>query len=125
MLNPCLRTIAGLFGIALLTAAAPFAQDAAPAQERTMKAIRVHEFGGPEVLKYEDAPVPEPGEGQMLVRVHAAGVNPVDTAIRRGAFGRRPLPYTPGFDVSGVVESIGPGVTRFKQIGRASCRERV
>ena len=79
-----------------------------------MKAIRVHEFGGPEVLKYEDAPIPVPAEGEMLVRVHAAGVNPVDAAIRQGRFGRRQTPFTPGFDVSGVVESIGEGVTKFK-----------
>jgi NADPH:quinone reductase-like Zn-dependent oxidoreductase len=87
------------------------AQEAA---QQTMKAIRVHEFGGPEVLKYEDVPIPAPAEGEMLVRVFAAGVNPVDAAIRQGRFGRRPVPFTPGFDVSGVVESVGEGVTKFK-----------
>ena len=79
-----------------------------------MKAIRVHEHGGPEVLKVEEASVPQPGKGQMLVRVHAAGVNPVDVSVRRGGFGRGQLPYTPGYDVSGVVATVGEGVTKFK-----------
>lgn len=106
---------ASVLALALLlpvpTNGAAASQDAS---KRTMKAIRVHEQGGPEVLKYEDAPIPTPGEGEMLVRVHAAGVNPVDALIRRGGFGRRPTPFTPGFDVSGVVESVGQGVTKFK-----------
>src|SRR5690348_8657545 len=82
----------------------------------TMKAIRIHEFGGLDVLKYEDAPRPTPGEDEMLVRVHAAAVNPVDAGIRRGGIGRgrRALPLIPGFDVSGVVEQVGTGVTKFK-----------
>ncbi len=76
-----------------------------------MKTIRVHETGGPEVLRYEDAPEPVPGPGQVLVRIHAAGVNPVDTYIRAGAPGRSPaLPYTPGSDGAGVVEALGDGV---------------
>jgi len=78
-----------------------------------MKAIRVHEFGGPEVLRLEDVPDPQPGAGQVVVRVKAAGVNPVDTYIRSGTYARKPaLPYTPGMDAAGVVEAIGPGVTR-------------
>ncbi len=77
-----------------------------------MKAIRVHECGGPEVLKLEEIPTPSPGRGQVLVRIHAVGVNPVDTYIRGGMQGRRPtLPYTPGSDAAGVLESIGPDVT--------------
>jgi NADPH:quinone reductase-like Zn-dependent oxidoreductase len=78
----------------------------------TMKAVRFHATGGPEVLVYEDAPVPVPGPGELLVRVHAAGVNPVDWKLRSGA---RPtaLPGIPGFDVSGVVVASGGGTGRF------------
>lgn len=77
-----------------------------------MKAIRVYEFGGPEVLRYEDTPEPEVNAGQVLVRVHAVGVNPVDTYIRAGLHAVKPqLPYTPGSDAAGVVERLGAGVT--------------
>jgi NADPH:quinone reductase len=80
-----------------------------------MKAIRVHEFGGPEVMKFEDVPDPKPGEGQVVVRVHAAGVNPVDAYMRAGVYPRKPaLPYTPGNDGAGTVESVGAGVNSFK-----------
>jgi NADPH2:quinone reductase len=80
-----------------------------------MKAIRVKELGGPEVLRLEEVPDPQPGPGQVVVRVKAAGVNPVDTYIRAGVYPRKPsLPYTPGGDSAGIVESIGEGVTRFK-----------
>jgi NADPH:quinone reductase len=80
-----------------------------------MKAIRVHEFGGPEVLKYEETPTPKPGAGEVLVRVHAAGVNPYDTYMRSGTYAiKPPLPYTPGSDAAGVVEAVGAGVTRVK-----------
>jgi NADPH:quinone reductase len=78
-----------------------------------MKAIRVDEFGGPEVMRLVDAPDPRPEAGQVLVRVHAAGVNPVDAYIRSGMYARTPeLPYTPGMDGAGVVEAVGEGVTR-------------
>jgi NADPH:quinone reductase len=78
-----------------------------------MKAIRVNEFGGPDVLKSEDVPEPSPGAGQVLVRVRAAGVNPVDTYIRSGVHAVKPqLPYTPGLDAAGEVEAVGEGVTR-------------
>jgi NADPH2:quinone reductase len=81
-----------------------------------MKAIRVHQFGGPDVLKLEDVPDPSPGPGQVVVRLHAAGVNPVETYIRSGAYARKPpLPYTPGADGAGTIESVGPDVTRFKR----------
>jgi len=83
----------------------------------TMKAVRVHEYGGPEALRYEDAPRPDPGPGEVLIRVHAAGVNPVDVAVRAGFFKERikyPLPMIPGWDVSGVVEATGAGVSRLK-----------
>jgi len=77
---------------------------------KTMKAVRVSQFGGPEVLRLEDAPRPEPGANQALIRVRAAGVNPVDAYIRAGAYARKPaLPYTPGLDAAGVVEAAGSG----------------
>lgn len=79
-----------------------------------MKAIRVSAHGGPEVLKLEEIAKPSPSAGQVLVKVHAAGVNPVDTYIRSGAYTAMNLPYTPGFDAAGVVESVGQNVTRFK-----------
>ena len=69
-----------------------------------MKAIRVHEFGGPEVMHREEVADPVAGRGEVVVRVHAAGVNPVDTYIRTGTYARKPeLPYTPGMDGGGVV----------------------
>jgi NADPH2:quinone reductase len=79
-----------------------------------MKAIRVHQFGDPNVLQLEDVPNPEPSAGQVLVRVHAAGVNPVETYIRKGIYGPRQFPFTPGTDAGGVVESVGEGVRRCK-----------
>lgn len=80
-----------------------------------MKAIRVHEFGGPGVLKLESIADPVPGPGQVLVAVKAAGVNPVDTYIRAGTYAKKPpLPYTPGSDAGGIVDAVGPGVTRVK-----------
>jgi NADPH:quinone reductase-like Zn-dependent oxidoreductase len=88
----------------------------APAQEKagTMKAIVVHESGGPEVLKYEDAPRPEPKEDEILIRTMAAGVNPVDSYIRAGRYRGGKLPFTPGMDVAGVVEKVGAKITKFK-----------
>ncbi len=76
-----------------------------------MKAIRVHDFGGPEVLKLEDVPVLQAGSGQVVVRVKAAGVNPFDTYMRQGTYAiKPPLPYTPGSDAAGIVEAVGAGV---------------
>jgi NADPH2:quinone reductase len=70
-----------------------------------MKAIRVNEFGAPEVLRLEEVPTPQPGPGEVLVRMHAVGVNPVETYIRAGTYARLPtLPYTPGNDGAGVIE---------------------
>ena len=80
-----------------------------------MKAIRVTEFGGPEVLRLEEVPMPQPRPGEALVRIHAAGVNPVETYIRAGTYARLPnLPYTPGNDAAGVVEQVGADVSKFK-----------
>jgi NADPH2:quinone reductase len=80
-----------------------------------MKAIVVKEFGGPDVMKLDQVPDPSPGAGQLLIRVQAVGVNPVETYIRAGAYARKPnLPYTPGSDVGGTVERAGAGVTAFK-----------
>lgn len=81
-----------------------------------MKAIRVHEFGGPEVLKLEDLPTPKPSAGEVVVRIHAAGVNPYDTYMRAGTYAVKPsLPYTPGSDGAGIVEAVGKGVKTVKQ----------
>ncbi len=80
-----------------------------------MKAIQVHEFGGPEVLKLEEIPTPQPAAGQILVRVHAVGVNPYDTYMRSGTYAiKPPLPYTPGSDAAGTVEAVGSGVAKVK-----------
>ncbi|AJY77707.1 hypothetical protein VN24_13325 [Paenibacillus beijingensis] len=80
-----------------------------------MKAIRYHSHGGPEVLQVEKVPRPKPAKHEVLVRVHAAGVNPGDWQIRSGLAGNRfPLPYIPGWDVSGVVEEVGPGSSLFR-----------
>jgi NADPH:quinone reductase len=81
-----------------------------------MKAIRVHEFGSPEVLKLEEVTTPKPSAGQVLVCIHAAGVNPYDTYMRAGAYARKPpLPYTPGSDGARVVEAVGEGVKKVKR----------
>jgi NADPH2:quinone reductase len=80
-----------------------------------VKAIIVRAFGGPEVLRAEQAPAPAPGPGQVLVAVKAIGVNPVDAYVRAGTYPRKPeLPYTPGTDAAGVVEAVGAGVNAFK-----------
>lgn len=79
-----------------------------------MKSVRVHEFGDPQVMKLEDVPDPTAGPGQVVVRVRAIGVNPVETYVRAGKYGLRQFPFTPGTDAAGVVESVGAGVTRFR-----------
>ncbi len=80
-----------------------------------MKAIVAHQFGGPEVMRLEDVADPRPGPGQLVVGVHAAGVNPADTYMRSGTYAiKPPLPYTPGMDAAGEVEAVGAGVTRLK-----------
>ena len=114
-----------------------------------MKAILIHEEGGPEVLCYEDVPDPEPAAGEVLVRMRAASLNHLDVWVRKG-LPSVPKPHILGADGSGIVESVGPGVDGFEpgqpvvinpgvehgdaihilgeqtqEIGRASCRERV
>jgi NADPH:quinone reductase len=80
-----------------------------------MKAIRVHQYGGPEAMRLDEVADLQPGPGQVRVRVKAAGVNPVDTYIRSGSYALKPpLPYTPGFDAAGIVDVLGAGVTRVK-----------
>ena len=83
----------------------------------TMQAVRFHSYGGPEVLVLEEAPRPRVGAGEALVRVHAAGVNPLDWKVRDGhakAWLKHQLPLIPGWDVSGVVEEVATDVTAFK-----------
>lgn len=81
-----------------------------------MKSIIVREFGEPEVLKYEETEIPEPYENQVLIKVKAAGVNPVDTYIRSGTHAQKPeLPYTPGKDAAGIIEQIGANIKNFKK----------
>ena len=80
-----------------------------------MKAILVREHGGPEVLKLEDLPDPKPGADQVVVRLKAVGVNPVDVYIRTGAYARKPaLPFVPGSDAGGEIESVGANVKSCK-----------
>lgn len=84
---------------------------------KTMKAVCIYSYGGPEVLVYEDAPRPHPGPGEVLVRVHAAGINPVDWKIREGYLKEmlhHTFPLVLGWDLSGVVESLGSGLTNLK-----------
>ena len=101
--------------IVFLTSAC--AADRCSQKKGTMKAIRIHNYGGPEVLQYEDAPRPKPQAGEVLIRVHAAGVNPIDWKVREGHmkdFWPHKFPLILGWDLSGVVEKLGRGVSRFK-----------
>jgi NADPH:quinone reductase-like Zn-dependent oxidoreductase len=101
-----------------LISLAPFPPAAlAQSEKPMMKAVVVHEYGGPEVLKYENAPRPEPKENEVLVRVIACGVNPADPLIVSGRYAKEfgtHLPLIPGYDVAGVVEKIGTKVTKLK-----------
>lgn len=84
---------------------------------KTMKAVSIYSYGGPEVLVYEDAPRPHPDAGEVLVRVHAAGINPVDWKIREGHLKEmlhHTFPLVLGWDLSGVVEALGSGIIRLK-----------
>ena len=101
----------------ILLSALPVIVGAQSLSKPTMKAIVIHQYGKPDVLKYEDAPLPEPKENQILVRVIAAGVNPVDGAARSEKYAKFfgiKLPFIPGYDIAGVVEKTGGKVTKFK-----------
>lgn len=93
----------------------------------TMQAIRVHQYGSPQELRLETIPRPEPQAGELLVRVHAAGVLPMETAVRQGEFAGvmpKSFPYTPGTAFSGVVEALGEGVDKNiteYAVGQAIC----
>jgi NADPH2:quinone reductase len=78
-----------------------------------MKAIQIHQTGGPEVLKVAELPIPQPGAGQVLIRVEAIGVNFVEVYFRKGVY-KSSLPLVPGSEAAGTVEELGPGVTGFK-----------
>lgn len=98
--------------LGLAAAVLPWPADAS----ETMQAMRIAEFGPVDVMRLEQVPLPVPGQGEILVQVHAAGVNPVDAHIRGGhtqGFIDVALPHTPGFDISGVVAALGPGVDTF------------
>jgi NADPH2:quinone reductase len=85
-------------------------------REDPLKAIRVHKFGAPEVMKLEAVEDPKAGPGQIVVKVHAVGVNPVDTYIRSGTYAIKPdLPYIPGTDAAGVVDAVGEGISRLSE----------
>lgn len=90
---------------------------AAVANSQTMKAIVAHQYGGPEVLKLQDVPMPTPKEDEMLVKVFAAGVNSFDGTLRSGKYAKpngTQLPWHPGYDIAGIVEKVGGKVTKFK-----------
>ena len=83
--------------------------DPANTKSQNMKAIRIHEYGGPEILHYEDAPRPKPAAAEVLIRVHAAGINPIDWQVREGHLKDvfpHSFPVVPGWDVSGVVDEV-------------------
>lgn len=84
-----------------------------------MKAVRVHEVGGPDVLRYEDVPVPAPGPGQAQIRLEAIGLNFIDCYFRAGMY-KAPLPFIPGNEAAGTVSAVGPGVTEVKVGDRVS-----
>lgn len=81
-----------------------------------MKAIRVHDYGPPEVLRYEEAPLPSAGKGEVVVKIAAAGINFLDVVFRRGSYKQPNMPYIPGGEASGTIHSVGEGVSEF-QVG--------
>lgn len=116
--NTLMIALATLMIVTTATIHAAPAQDANTAPPATMKAVRVHSAGGVEVLAYEDAPRPTPAQNELLVRVIAAGVNPVDAKIRQGGFGRRAPDAPPlilGWDIAGIVEEAGAKTSKFKK----------
>jgi len=112
----CRRALLG--AVAAGVAAGLTTHAAAAGQPATMKAVRIHDYGDASKLVFEDAPKPSPAKGQMLVKVRAAGVNPVDWKIRSGMFRGGldfPMPATLGFDVAGEVAEVGEGVKKFRK----------
>ncbi len=109
------RQLIASFGLAALLVLSRKAE--AQSEKAMMKAIVAHEYGGPAVLKYEDVPVPEPKENEVLVRVIASGVNPADPLIVSGKYAKEfgtHLPLIPGYDIAGVVEKTGAKITKLK-----------
>src|SRR5438132_8188365 len=101
----------------LILSACVLSATIAQTNNATMKAVVIHEFGGPEVMKYEDVPRPEPKEDEILVRVMAAAVNPVDSYVRQGMLAKHGMDKRPaiiGYDISGVVEKTGANAKKFK-----------
>lgn len=116
-LRALFRTAALLAELPMAALAQENAEPAATPEVATMKAVRMHSYGGLEVLQFEDAPRPQPSDDEILIRVIAAGVNPVDAKIRQGMFARMmgtKLPLIPGLDIAGIVEEAGANVTKFK-----------
>lgn len=112
MIQTSKRLTLGLAVLAILPCRA-----ADESQKPMMKAVIIHEYGGPEVLKFTDVPRPEPKENEVLVRVIAAGVNPADPLIVSGKYAKEfgtHLPLIPGYDIAGVVEKTGGKITRLK-----------
>jgi NADPH:quinone reductase-like Zn-dependent oxidoreductase len=113
-----IQILNGAFAIGGVTILAVFASQSAGADEKPMmKAVVAHEYGTPEVLKFEDFPRPEPNENQALVRVIASSVNPADPLTLSGKYAREfgtHLPLIPGYDIAGVVEKMGANVTKLK-----------
>src|SRR4029077_4540863 len=106
-----------LLALVLVVIAGAFHLTDAQANPATMKAVVVNEYGGPNVLKYQDAPRPEPKKDEILVRVMAAGVNPVHSYVRQGMVAKRGLDNRPmiiGSDIAGVVEKTGARIKKFK-----------
>ena len=113
------QTVGFTFALGALVALNGSPGATAQALPKTMKAIVAHEYGGPDVLKYEDVPLPEPKENEILVRVIASGVNPADPLVIGGRLAKEfgtHLPLIPGYDIAGIVETTGAKVTKF--IGR-------
>ena len=111
------QTVGFTFALGALVALNGSSGATAQALPKTMKAIVAHEYGGPDVLKYEDVPLPEPKENEILVRVIASGVNPADPLILNGKYAKEfgtHLPLVLGYDMAGVVVSTGAKVTKLR-----------
>src|ERR1700680_4193884 len=106
-----------LLALVLVVIAGALDLTVAQTNPATMNAVVVHEHAAPELLKYEDAPRPDPKENEFPVRVIAAGVNPVDALIRSGKYAKffgTTLPLIPGYDIAGIVEKTGAKITKLR-----------